>query len=56
VADEYLLGHPARGLSLANLANRRHDLNGLGHGDTWPRNGKFIRTLKKFLKKNGYAG
>jgi len=54
VADEYLLGHPARGLKLANLANRRHDLNGLGHGDTWPRNGRFISTLKKFLKKNGY--
>jgi hypothetical protein len=56
VADEYLLGKQAKGLALANLANRRGDLNGLGRGDTWPRNGKFIRTLKKFLRKNGYAG
>jgi hypothetical protein len=56
VADEYLLGKKARGLTLANLANRRGDLNGLGRGDTWPRNGKFIRTLKRFLQKNGYTG
>jgi hypothetical protein len=55
VADEYLLGRQAKGLALANLANRRGDLNGLGHGDTWARNGRFIRTLKKFLRKNGYA-
>jgi hypothetical protein len=56
VADEYLLGKQAKGLKLATLANHRGDLNGLGRGDTWPRNGKFIRTLKKFLRGNGYAG
>ena len=55
VADEYLLGKKSAGLKLLNLANRRGDLNGTGHGDIWPRNGRYVRALKKFLAKNGYA-
>lgn len=54
-ADEYLLGKQAKGLALAKLANRRGDLNGLGRGDTWSRNGAFVRQLRKFLRKTGYA-
>jgi hypothetical protein len=56
VADQYLLGKKAKGLSFLKLANRRGDLNGFGHGDTWPRNGRYVRALKRFLAKNGYAG
>ena len=29
-------------------------LNGFGRGDAWPRNGHYVKALRKFLRKNGY--
>src|SRR4051812_48739338 len=55
VADQYLLGHPARGWKLARSANKHGALNGLGRGDQFPRNGRFLKSLRKFLAKTGYS-
>jgi hypothetical protein len=41
-------------LRLVKVALKRGDLNGLGRGDVWPRNGRYVRLLKKFLRRNGY--
>ena len=56
VADKYLLGRAAGGRRFLAVALKRHDLKGFGRGDTWPRNGAYVRALKKFLRRNGYAG
>jgi hypothetical protein len=54
VADQYLLGHGSRGWKLVRSALRHHRLNGFGKGDAWPRNQRYVRALRKFLRKNGY--
>ncbi len=53
-ADQYLLGKRSTGLRLVQVALKRGDLNGLGRGDVWPRNARYVRVLKKFLRRNGY--
>jgi hypothetical protein len=55
VADQYLLGHPARGWKVVRSARKQGLLNGLGRGDPWPRNQRFVKSLRKFLSKNGYV-
>jgi hypothetical protein len=55
VADKYLMGRATGGRRFLSVALLRHDLRGLGRGDTWPRNGSYVRALKKFLRKNGYG-
>ena len=54
VADEYLLGHGATGWKLVRSALKHGYLNGFGRGDAWPRNGRYVRSLRKFLRKTGY--
>jgi hypothetical protein len=54
VADEYLLGRGATGWKLVHSALRHGKLNGFGRGDAWPRNGRYVRALRKFLRKTGY--
>jgi len=55
VADEYLLGTPAEGRRLLDLALRRGDL---GRGKAllgWPAGQAFVRELLRDLKKWGYV-
>ncbi len=54
VADEYLLNRGSKGLAFLRLAERRGDLKGFGHGDVWPRNGRYVTALKRFLRHTGY--
>ena len=54
VADEYLLGHGSTGWKVVRSALKHHRLNGFGRGDAWPRNARYVRVLRKFLRKNGY--
>ena len=53
-ADQCLLGKPAKAWTFVRSAQRRHLLKGFGRGDIWPRNGRYLRALQKFLHKNGY--
>ena len=55
VADRYLLGSSASGWRLVRSAQRHGHLNGLGRGDLWPRGSRYVRALRKFLRKNGYV-
>jgi hypothetical protein len=53
-ADSYLLGERRKALRLLASANRRHDLRG-GGGALWPRDRRYIRELKKLLRRLGYT-
>lgn len=54
VADEYLLGHGSRGWKLARSALHRGYLKGLGRGDPWPHGARYLKALRRFLRRNGY--
>jgi hypothetical protein len=55
VADSYLLGQRAKGWRFARRALRRGDLRGLGRYDDWPSGRKYLRALRRFLRRKGYA-
>ncbi len=55
VADQYLLGHPARGWKVVRSAMRRGLLKGFGRFDSWPHGAAYSRALRKFLRRNGYS-
>jgi hypothetical protein len=52
VADEYLLGTPAKGWRLVNAALRRGELRGDSY---WPGGRSYVKKLKRFLQHDGYA-
>lgn len=56
VADQYLLGRGSRGWKLVRSALKHGRLNGFGRGDAWPRGARYVKALRKFLRKNGYIG
>jgi hypothetical protein len=53
-ADQCLLGKPAKAWSFVRSAKRQGLLKGFGRGDIWPRGGRYLKALQKFLHKNGY--
>jgi hypothetical protein len=54
VADQYLLGHGSAGWKLVRSARKLGLVNGLGKGDPWPHGARYVRSLRKFLRRNGY--
>jgi hypothetical protein len=54
VADQYLLGHGARGWKLVASARKQGLLKGIGKGDPWPHGARYAVALRKFLKRYGY--
>jgi hypothetical protein len=54
VADQYLLGHGGRGWKFVRSARKRGLLKGFGKGDPWPRGARYVKFLRKFLRRNGY--
>ena len=56
MADQYLLGQQASGWATMNRLNAQHAFRGLGAGDLWAKNGKYLAKLRRFLVKMGYAG
>jgi hypothetical protein len=57
VADLYRLGRKAQANAYLNSALKRGLLRSPEPGpDIWPTNRKYIRDLKRFLKKHGYSG
>jgi hypothetical protein len=55
MADEYLLGRQATGWAKMRAVNARGELQGLGSGDIWPKGAAYLKALRKFLIKLGYA-
>ena len=57
VADLYRLGRKRQATAYLNSALRRGLLHAPAPGpDIWPTDRKYIRALKRFLKKHGYSG
>jgi hypothetical protein len=56
VADLYRLGRKRQADAYLNSALRRGLLRSPDRFDIWPANRKYIRDLKRFLKKHGYSG
>jgi hypothetical protein len=54
VAEKYLLGEGAAGYALAVRAYRRGELRGFGRADSWPKNAKYLRVLRRYLSRYGY--
>jgi hypothetical protein len=54
VADQYLLGSSKKGWELAETARKDGALKGTP-GDPWPKGKGYIKELRKFLEKLGYA-
>src|SRR5437879_464600 len=53
VADQYLLGRPARGWALLRTALRRGELQ-RGVDPLWPVGRAYVRKLRSFLARTGY--
>jgi hypothetical protein len=54
VADECLLHRCRRGFQAVNRAYRRGDLRKQGQYDPWPSGKRYIRVLRRFLRRTGY--
>ena len=55
VAEKYLLGEGTAGYALAVKAFRRGELRGFGRNDSYPRNRKYLRALRRALRRYGYS-
>jgi len=55
VADQYLLGRPSRGWAVIRRAHRRGRLRDPYGSDSPPSGRRYIRALRRFLRRTGYA-
>jgi hypothetical protein len=54
VADQYLLRRPSRGWRVLRRALRQHRLRDPHGGKSWPTGRRYIRALRRFLRRAGY--
>ncbi len=54
VADQYLLRHGSRGWKLVRSARKHGLVKGYGRYDSWPSGARYVKALRKFLRRNGY--
>lgn len=55
LADEYLLGHDARGWALLQTAYARGELGRTARRDGYPAGRRYLAQLRAFLRRTGYA-
>ena len=55
LADEYLLGREDAGWKKIEAARARGELGPIPGLDIWPQGAKYVKALRAFLVKTGYA-